>query len=324
MLLSIIIVSYNTQDVLRKCLKLVYEDLGDIEAEIIIADNASHDGSPDMVEREFPHVRLIRCKKNYGFGKANNIAMKEAQGEYFLLLNSDAYIKPGVLKSTLDYMNNHKDVGILGVKLMGEEGNLQPSARKFPNPFYRFTVLSGISSHFSRSRLLGGPDYSWWDHSSIKEVDWVVGAYFMVRRDAAEKVGYFDERYFLYYEETDFCLQVKKQGYKVIFFPFAEVVHLGGESSRKTGEVVSESGRQITGIRIDSEQKYHWKNFGKIRLLSMTYTEIIWNYFVIIKNSLFKKKNSATKMKNSRLVIELHKNSLKNKNYRETSYNYEK
>jgi len=301
----------------------VYEDLGDIEAEIIIADNASHDGSPDMIEREFPDIKLIRCKKNYGFGKANNIAMKEAKGDYFLLLNSDAYIKPGVLKSTLNYMKEHNDVGILGVKLLGEDGNLQPSARKFPNPFYRFTVISGLSSRFPQSKLLGGPDYSWWDHSSIKNVDWVVGAYFMIKKEVAEKVGYFDERYFLYYEETDLCLQVKKKGYKVIFFPDAEVIHLGGESSKKSTKAVSESGRQITGIRIDSEQKYLWKNFGLHRLLSMVYTEIIWNYFVIVKNSLLKNKNSETKIKNSRLVIELHRNSLKNKNYRNTSYNYE-
>jgi len=321
--LSIIIVSYNTQEVLRKCLNLIYEDLGEIRAEIIIADNASHDGSPDMVEQEFPDIRLIRCEKNFGFAKANNIAMKEAKGDYFLLLNSDAYIKPGVLKSTLDYMKDNIDVGILGVKLLGEEGNLQPSARKFPNSFHRFTVLSGLYGRFPKSRLLGGPDYSWWDHSSIKIVDWVVGAYFMVRKEVVEKVGYFDERYFLYYEETDLCLQVKKQGYKVIFFPHAEVIHLGGESSKKSNKAVSESGRQITGIRIDSEQKFLWKNFGFLRLFSMVYTEILWNRFVIVKNSLFKNKNFETKIKNSRLVIELHRNSLKNKNYRNTSYDYE-
>ena len=124
--LSIIIVSYNTKEVLRKCLQLIYEDVGKIKTEILIADNASHDGSPDMVEKEFPDVRLIRCDRNYGFGKANNIAMKEAKGEYFLLINSDAYIKPGVLKSTLDYMKNHQDVGVLG----GETGwrGGQPSA----------------------------------------------------------------------------------------------------------------------------------------------------------------------------------------------------
>lgn len=324
MQLSIIIVSYNTKEILRKCLKIVYENIGNLTCEVIVADNASHDGSPEMVELEFPQVCLIRCEMNYGFGKANNIAMRKAKGTFFLLLNSDAFIKPGILEKTLNYMNDNPDVGVLGVKMVGEEGNLQPSARKFPTPFYKFTVLSGISSRFPNSRLLGGPDYSWWDHNSIKNVDWVVGAYLMVRSDAAEQVGYFDERYFLYYEETDFCLQIKKKGYNVIFYPFAEVIHLGGESSKNTDKAVSESGRQITGIRIDSEQKYHWKNYGWLRVYSIVYTEVIWNYIVIVKNSILKNTNSKTKIKNARQVIDLHKKSMKNKNYRNTSYNYEK
>ncbi len=322
--LSIIIVSYNTKEILKKCLQLLYNDIGNINTEILIIDNASHDGSPDMIEQDFPNVRLIRCEKNYGFGKANNIAMKEAKGDYFLLLNSDAYVKPGVIDSTLDYMKNNSDVGILGVKLVDKEGNLQPSARHFPSSFSKFIVLAGISKHFPHSRLLGGPDYSWWDHSSIKNVDWVVGAYFMIRKDVAEQVGYFDERYFLYYEETDFCLQVKRKGYKVIFYPYAEVIHLGGESSKKTDKRVSEAGKQITSIRVDSEQKFHWKNFGIIRMLSIVYVEVLWLRLSIGKNILFPRKDSKTKMKNARLIIELHKDNMKNKNYRNTSYDYAK
>lgn len=315
-LLSIILVSYNTKDILRNCLKLVFKYIGEIKAEIIVVDNASTDGSAEMVKNEFPEADLIISTQNLGFAGGNNLAIEKATGKYFLFLNSDVYLKAGVLDSTIKHMENNSRCGILGVKLVGEDGENQPSARMFPNAWFKFTVLSGIASRFPGSKILGGPDYPWWDHSEIRSVDWVPGAYLLTRKEVVDKVGPLDERYFLYYEETDFCLQTKRAGWDVIFYPYAEVIHLGGESSKTTNKQISKSGKQLIDIRVNSEQRYYWKNYGLKRLLTAIGIEIFWMHLIWIKNSVIRNKSSRTKRETAAVIAGLQIKNLFQKQYK--------
>ncbi|MEA1868489.1 MAG: glycosyltransferase family 2 protein [Thermodesulfobacteriota bacterium] len=304
-LLSIIIVSFNTCDILRKCLNRVREYGAEIDLETFVVDNASNDGSSNMVAKEFPEVKLIASSENLGFAAGNNLALRRASGRFFLLLNSDAYLLPDTLESTIKFMEENPSCGVLGVKLIGEDGKLQPSARMLPNAWFKFLVISGIASKFPNSRALGGPDYSWWDHSDIREVGWVPGAYFLTRKEVTDKVGFLDERYFLYYEETDFCLQTKKAGRQVIFYPHAKVIHLGGESSKTTKKRMSSTGKQLIHIRIKSELRYYRKNFGLRRMLSAADVEIFWQSIVWIKNALIRGKKSDIKREDAAITINL-------------------
>lgn len=303
--LSIIIVSFNTRNILRKCLKRVREHGAGIDLETFVVDNASSDGSADMVAEEFPEVKLIVSQKNLGFAGGNNLALKEASGRFLLLLNSDAYLLPGTLETTIRFMKENTSCGVLGVKLIGEDDKLQPSARMLPNAWLKFLVITGIASRFPNSSILGGPDYSWWDHSTAREVGWVPGAYFLIRREVTNKVGFLDERYFLYYEETDFCLQTKRAGWQVIFFPDAKVIHLGGESSKTIKKQMSAVGKQLIHLRVKSELRYYRKNFGLKRMLTAGGVEVFWKLVIWVKNVLLRGEYSHIKRKEASVTMRL-------------------
>jgi len=304
-LLSIIIVSFNTKDVLRNCLQRVRTYTQNIDCETWVADNDSKDGSADMVASEFPEVKLIAVKKNLGFAAGNNLCLRKASGKYFLLLNSDAYLLPGILKSTIQFMEHNPLCGVLGVKLIGEDGKLQPSARMLPTPWLKFLVISGLASRFPHSKALGGPDYPWWDHSSTKVVGWVPGAYFLISKQLTKKIGFLDERYFLYFEEVDFCLQTKRAGFQVIFYPGAKIIHLGGQSSQTTQKRMTSVGKQLIHLRIKSEFRYYRKNFGLGRLLASAGVEIFWNLVVLLRNCLKKGEHAAIRRQEASAILGL-------------------
>lgn len=301
--LSIIIVSYNTKEILRECLNRVKMQGTGIDTEIIVVDNASSDGSPDMLREEFPEVILIVSEKNLGFAGGNNLGFEQASGRYVLLLNSDAYVLPGVFVSTIAFMEETPDCGILGVKLIDVDGEMQPCARMLPNPWNKFLVISGIAAKFSKSKFLGGPDFPWWPHDSPREVGWVPGAYFLIRREVIDVIGGMDDRFFLYYEETDYCLQAMRKGWKVMIFPEASVIHLGGESSKTTKQTMSSKGKQLVRFQLQSEFMYYRKNFSIFRLLAAAGVEVFWNSVVIVKNILIRGTNSSQKIKYAKLLI---------------------
>jgi len=304
-LLSIVIVSFNTCNILRECLLRVRKFGKDVDSETFVVDNASTDGSARMVSEEFPEVKLITSQTNVGFAAGNNLALRETSGKFILLLNSDAYLLPDTLESTLRFMEENVDCGILGIKLVGQDDKLQPSARKLPNAWYKFLVITGIASKFPKSRILGGPDYSWWDHNAVKEVGWVPGAYFLTRREVIDKIGILDERYFLYYEETDFCLQAKRAGWKVLFFPHSKVIHLGGESSKTVQKRMSASGKQLIHLRVKSEMRYYRKNFGLWRVISASGVELLWKAVIWSKNMVFRGARSQYKREEAAFTLSL-------------------
>ncbi len=284
--LSVIIVSYNTREVLRECLRRVFAAGGEAALEVIVVDNASTDGSVEMVCREFPEAMVIESGRNLGFAGGNNLGIAGASGRYILLLNSDAYLFPGVLRRTIAFMEDTPDCGILGVTLVGEDGMRQPCARMLPTPWRKFLVISGIADTFPTSKLLGGPDYAWWSHDAPRRVGWVPGAYFLIRRGVVAAVGLMDARYFLYFEETDYCLQARRAGWHTYFFPHVQVVHLGGESSKATRLAISEKGKQLLRYQYQSEYLYYRKNFGWPWVLAAAGVELLWQAVVLVKNTV--------------------------------------
>jgi len=232
--LSIITVSFNTKPLLKQCMESVYQNLDNIEHEIFIVDNNSQDGSPGMVKESFPDVKLIENKENMGFAKANNQALKQAKGEYLLLLNSDTIVLPGTLNIMMDFMDANPKVGGLGAKLVDQDLNLQTSCRHFPTLFTVFSQLFGLSAMFPKSKIFGRYDMSYWDHGQIRKVDCVPGTSLLVRKKAMQEVGLLDKNYFMYFEDTDWCYRFARAGWKVVFLPDAKVIHLGGASAAKS------------------------------------------------------------------------------------------
>jgi GT2 family glycosyltransferase len=307
---SIVIVSFNTRDVTRQCLEHVRKHAAAVRHEVLVVDNASVDRSADMVAAEFPEVHLIRSDDNRGFAGGNNPAMKIARGRYILLLNSDAFLSEGALEKTLQYMDDHPDTRVLGCKLTDPDGTMQASARMLPGPLNKILHITGLAARFPGSKFFGRVDYTWWDHSEPRTVGWVVGAFFLIRRETMESIGVLDERYFLYFEEIDYCLTARRAGWKVVFYPHAEIVHIGGQSAVKVPGKISAKGRQMVSIRLTSEFRYYRKMYGWLRLLSIVVIEAGWNATVFVKNFLSRSSEAADKMDEARMMIQLIRRTL--------------
>ena len=231
MQLSIVIVNYNARDLLRNCLLSIFKQTQRIRFEVFVIDNASVDGSREMLAREFPEVRAILNTANRGFAAANNQAIKIARGECLLLLNPDTVILNGAIATTLAFLEQHPEAGIVGCKLLNPDGTLQPSCRSFPSVWNIFTESFFLYKLFKHSKLFGQYYMSHFDHNTLREVDVVMGAFMLIRREVFEKIGLLDEDYFMYAEETDFCYRAHRAGFKTFFCPEGAIVHIGGGST---------------------------------------------------------------------------------------------
>lgn len=226
--LSVSIVTYNTREMTLRCLKALFADLGDICAEVLVVDNASTDGSAEAISAAYPEVRLIVNAENAGFGIANNDAIALARGKYILLLNTDAFVHPGCCGELIRFMESHPDAGAVGARLENADESLQVSCFPFPTPFRCWIENLWISKIFAKHEKLG--DYRAWAHDEVREVDWVVGACLMCRRDVVEDIGGFDPLFFMYSEETDLQQRMRRAGSRIYFTPCAAATHLGGAS----------------------------------------------------------------------------------------------
>ena len=229
-----------------------------MQNQIILVDNASVDDSLSRLAGMAEKITVIFNDKNVGFGRANNQAVPLGTGRHVLLLNTDAFVAPDTLTKTVAWMDAHPDCGVLGVRLTDRDGHLQPSCRYFPTPFNTFLVRTGLQRLFPWVKPV---DDMAWDHSTVRECDWVPGCYYLIRREVLDQVGLFDPRFFLYCEEVDHCRRVKAAGWKVMFYPDTSVVHIGGESAKTAGSITA-SGRQISALQIESELLYFRKHHG--------------------------------------------------------------
>ncbi len=234
MTLSIIIVNYNVKYFLEQCLKSVELSSKKIKNEVFIVDNNSEDGSPRMVKTKFPQYNLIENKKNLGFSKANNQAIKKAKGKYILLLNPDTILEEDTLKKCIEFMEKTKKIGSLGVKMIDGNGSFLPeSKRSFPNPMVAFYKIFGLSNLFPKSKIFGKYHLSFLDKNKIHEVDVLSGAFFLTKKSVLNKIGLLDEKFFMYGEDIDISYRIKLAGYKNYYFPKTKIIHYKGESTKK-------------------------------------------------------------------------------------------
>jgi hypothetical protein len=224
---SIVIVSFNAREHLERCLDAVAGDAH----EVVVVDNASADGSPALVRERFPSVRLVELEENIGFGAANNVGMEAASGDWFLLLNSDAWPVDDAIERLAAFGDAHPRAGIVGPRLRNTDGSLQPSVRGHPTLWRIATEYLFLRRLAPRSRALNAFYGGGFDHGSVREVEVLKGAVLFVRREASQAVGGFDPAYFMYGEEMDLCYRVREAGWSVVFDPEAEFVHVGGVST---------------------------------------------------------------------------------------------
>jgi len=230
--LSIVIVNWNTRELLRDCLTSIQRSLGSVRAEVLIVDNGSRDGSVEMVARNFPAVRVLVNKRNDGFAAANNRGLSLASGRYLLLLNSDTIVLPGTLEEMLRYMNAHPGVGALGPRLLNEDGSLQVSVRDFPRLDHdaammlevkHWPAIGNLARRYMQRAYAPEPE-------RVREVDWVIGACLLLRREALEQAGVLDNGYFFFFEEVDLCYRLRQYNWSIVYLGAVAIVHLGGQS----------------------------------------------------------------------------------------------
>jgi GT2 family glycosyltransferase len=251
--LSIIILSYNTKELLKKCLQSFQKaKKNDYQIEVIVVDNASSDKSPEMVEKEFPQVKLIVSKKNLGYAGGNNLGLKKAQGEFLLFLNSDTEIDEEALIKMMKFMKDNPKIGASTPKTMLFSGGMDPDChRGFPTPWASITYFLGLEKLFPKSKLFGQYHQFYLNLNKSHEIDAGFGTFMFVRKKALEAVGDWDEQYFFYGEDLDLFYRIKEAGWKIMFYPEPLVTHHKGASSglRKESKGVARPSRE-TRIRV--------------------------------------------------------------------------
>ena len=253
--LSIVVVNWNVCDLLRRCLSSLAEsDRCQLAYEIIVVDCASSDGSAEMVQREFPRVRLIASEENLGYARGNNRGMAEANGRYLFILNPDTEIVGDALATMVDYLDRHTGVGALGPGLRYPDGAFQPSRRRFPTLATALCESTLLHQWFPNNRAARRYYVSDRPHDVPQPVDWLVGAALMIRREAWQQVGPLDEGFFMYFEELDWCQRCQAVGWEIHYLPAAEIIHYEGKSS---DQVVTARTIRFQRSKIRYFHKYH-------------------------------------------------------------------
>jgi len=233
--ISIVIVSYNVRHFLSQCISSILNSICNVEFEIIVVDNNSKDNSCEFIKNNFPNVKLIENKDNLGFGKANNIGFSVSNGKYVLILNPDTIISPDTLQTMYEFMENNIDVGIAGCKVLNSDGSFQLACRRgFPTPWASFTKLFGLQKIFPNLKLFGKYNMTFKSIDESYQVDAVIGAFMFVNKEVIDRINGFDEKYFMYGEDIDFCKKANLLGYKTYYVHTTTIVHYKGESTKRS------------------------------------------------------------------------------------------
>ena len=228
---AVVIVVWNAKQYVLECLKSLREHCGKVCSEVIVVDNASTDGTPELVAEMFPEVKLIRNPENSGFAKANNIGIAQTSADYICLVNSDVKFLDDCISPMVRYLSGHPGVGMLGPKMLAASGEVRRSTMRFPTVWNNFCRAIGLDSLFKGSRSFGGLLMSDFDHQTTAPVEVLNGWFLLVRRSAVERVGLLDPQFFMYGEDVDWCYRFRQAGEEVVFFAEAGAIHYGGASS---------------------------------------------------------------------------------------------
>jgi GT2 family glycosyltransferase len=251
--LSICIVTLNACDYLHNCLSSIRDqsprlnwngdkptapdqpvNLPVLDVELIIVDNGSTDGTIAMLQADFPAARLISNDRNLGFARPINQALRTSHARYMLVLNPDTIVLPGAFNELVAYLESHPEVGICGPKVLNRDGTLQKACKRgVSRPWAAISYFSGLSSLFPKSKFFGGYLLNYLDEDEIHEVDGISGSCMLIRRQVIDQIGYLDERFFAYQEDADYCFQAKKNGWKVVYLPIAQIIHFGGQGGSR-------------------------------------------------------------------------------------------
>lgn len=233
--LSVIIVNYNVKEFLQNLLHSIEKASANLSKEIIVVDNASDDGSVEVIREKFPYVNLIDNKINAGFGKANNQGLAIAKGKYILFINPDCIVSEDTLDKMISFFGGHSDCALAGCKILNSDGTLQLACRRsFPGPWTSFTKVTGLSNLFPKSRIFARYNLTYLDENKTYEVDAVSGSFMMMRKTVYDNVGGFDEQFFMYGEDLDLCYRIQKAGHKVFYVHSTQVIHYKGESTKRS------------------------------------------------------------------------------------------
>jgi N-acetylglucosaminyl-diphospho-decaprenol L-rhamnosyltransferase len=225
---SVIVASHNAREYIERCVGA----LSETQHEVIVVDSASSDGTAEFVRERFPDVRLVPLSENRGYGAALNEGIGISSARYFLLMNGDAWPKPGAIEELLEFAESHQQAGVVGPRLLNPDGMLQPSVRGFPTLWRLATEYLFLRWLAPRSRALNAFYSAGFNHLSVRDAEFLVGAVLLVRRQVIDEIGVFDTRFFMFNEEVDFCYRVREAGWRVVFYPGAQFVHVGGASTR--------------------------------------------------------------------------------------------
>lgn len=221
---SIILVNWNTRELLLQCIRSIIADCEGIDIEIIVSDNASIDGSADAVQKEYPQVKVLRNQENLGFAKGNNVAIRICTGNYICLVNTDVEVIPGCFKGLFQFMEDNASIGISGPQALYADKSLQITARKEVGYF------NSLARIFWVDKLI--PSLTWYSHQKLEDVDVLAGCFWMIRREALEQVGLLDENFFFYGEDRDYCKRMRLSGWRVVYNPEYKIFHYEGGSSK--------------------------------------------------------------------------------------------
>jgi GT2 family glycosyltransferase len=227
--ISVIIVGWNAKHYLELCLNSLAEAPPRRSTEVIVVDNASSDGSSEMIKAKFPDVTVIRSEENLGFSRGNNLGIRQCQGRYIALVNPDVIVFPGCLDALADFLDQNPRVGDVGPRVLNPDMSLQSTCRRAPTLWNNVCIATGLASRFKTSRFFAGEHTFYFPHDRTLPVDVIVGCFSMIRRETFDDVGLLDENLFMYGDDVDWCLRARKAGWQVVFFPGAQAIHDRGK-----------------------------------------------------------------------------------------------
>jgi GT2 family glycosyltransferase len=281
--ISVVILSWNDKQHLDGLLKSLANSTGTRSMEIIVVDNASTDGSPEMVETEFPGVKLIKNKENLGFPKGNNVGVMASRGKYVYLLNSDIKVLDGCIDALADYLDQNPRVGMVGPKILNRDMTHQSSCRTFPTLWNNFCSAAGLAKAFAGSKFFSGEHMMYFKGDRTLEVDVLVGCFWAVRREAIDQFGLLDEGFFIYAEDVDWCKRCWKAGWRVVFYPGAEAIHYQGASTTKKDPVRFALTQQRSVLRY---WKKHHGTAGRRGMSCLIFVHLVARWVAALMNYL--------------------------------------
>jgi len=300
---TVVIVSYNVADLLSECIVSVKKETF-CKYEIIVVDNNSVDNSIEMIKTKHPDVKLIQNKSNVGFAKANNQGFKMAKGRYIFMLNPDTVVLGSTIDKLIQFMDEHPEAGACGPKVLYPDMTLQPNCHHFPTIIMRLIQHCGLSRRFPKSKIFGKEFMTYWNYNEIKQVDWITGCALLLRKKALDRVGFLDENYFMYTEETDICYRLIKANWKVLFYPYESIIHYWGKSSSVSQDDKPDL-NPVAKFLFITKYYFFKKNYGHIQLFFLKLIDFIYYLIVFIKN-IFRRDARLRKVKLNHASSVLH------------------